>query len=131
MHEDPVAKSKRITNASGNVVSTIELDPWGGETNRSSNEAFQPRKFTTYERDSIGSDEAMHRRYNRWWSRFEQPDPYDGSYDLANPQSFNRYSYVVNDPVNFDFAVSKYTGRSGRMDQSLTTRYGLVLVTSV
>ncbi|HET8669063.1 MAG TPA: RHS repeat-associated core domain-containing protein, partial [Candidatus Saccharimonadales bacterium] len=101
MHQDPVAKSKRVTNASGNVVSTIELDPWGGETNRSSNEAFQPRKFTTYERDSIGSDDAMHRRYNRWWSRFEQPDPYDGSYDLSDPQSFNRYSYVQNDPVNF------------------------------
>jgi hypothetical protein len=43
----------------------------------------------------------MHRRYNRWWSRFEQPDPYDGSYELTNPQSFNRYSYVQNDPVNF------------------------------
>ncbi len=101
MHQDPVAKSKRITNSSGTVVSTIELDPWGGETNRSSNEAFQPRKFTTYERDSISSDDAMHRRYNRWWSRFEQPDPYDGSYNLADPQSFNRYSYVQNDPVNF------------------------------
>ena len=101
MHEDPVAKSKRVTNASGNVVSTIELDPWGGETNRSSNEVFQPRKFTTYGRDSIGSDDAMHRRYNRWWARFEQPDPYDGSYNLTNPQSFNRYAYVNNDPVNF------------------------------
>ena len=101
MHQDPFAKSKRVTDASGNVVSVIELDPWGGETNRSSNEAFQPRKFTTYERDSIGSDEAMHRRYNRWWSHFEQPDPYDGSYDLTDPQSFNRYSYVQNDPVNF------------------------------
>lgn len=48
-----------------------------------------------------GGDEAMHRRYNRWWSRFEQPDPYDGSYDLSQPQSFNRYAYVQNDPVNF------------------------------
>jgi hypothetical protein len=43
----------------------------------------------------------MHRRYNRWHARFDQPDPYDGSYDLTNPQSFNRYSYVQNDPVNF------------------------------
>jgi hypothetical protein len=43
----------------------------------------------------------MFRRHNRWWSRFDQPDPYDGSYDLANPQSFNRYAYVQNDPVNF------------------------------
>ena len=101
MHQDPVAKSKRVTDGSGNVISTIELDPWGGETNRSSNEAFQPRKFTTYERDSIGSDDAMHRRYNRWWARFEQPDPYDGSYNLGDPQSFNRYAYVQNDPVNF------------------------------
>ena len=100
VHQDPLIKSKRITNSSGTVISTVELDPWGGETNRSSNEAFQPRKFTSYSRDGIGSDDAMHRRYNRWWSRFEQPDPYDGSYDLANPQTFNRYAYVNNDPVN-------------------------------
>jgi hypothetical protein len=43
----------------------------------------------------------MFRRYNRWWSRFDQPDPYDGSYVADNPQSFNRYAYVNNDPVNF------------------------------
>ncbi|SRR6266404_38555 len=42
----------------------------------------------------------MQRRYNRWWSRFDQPDPYDGSYELTNPQSFNRYAYTQNDPVN-------------------------------
>ena len=101
VHEDPVAKSKRVTNSSGNVVSTIELDPWGGDTTTSSNEAFQPRRFTSYDRDGNGSDEAMHRRYNRWHMRFDQPDPYGGSYDMTDPQSFNRYSYVQNDPVNF------------------------------
>ena len=102
VHEDPVAKSRRVTdNAGGAVVSTIELDPWGGETSRSSNEGFQPRRFTSYTRDGNASDDAMHRRYNRWHARFDQPDPYDGSYDLTNRQSFNRYSYVQNDPVNF------------------------------
>jgi RHS repeat-associated protein len=101
MHEDPVTKSKRVTNSSGAIVSTIELDPWGADTNRSSNAAFQPKKFTSYERDGNGSDEAMFRRYNRWHSRFDQPDPYDGSYSLGNPQSFNRYAYVNGDPVNF------------------------------
>ena len=100
MHEDPIVKSKRITNGSGNVVSTVELDRWGGSTSRNNNNAFQPHKFTTYERDGNASDEAMFRRYNRWWSRFDQPDPYDGSYDFTNPQSFNRYAYVQNDPVN-------------------------------
>jgi hypothetical protein len=38
------------------------------------------------------SDDAANRRHNRWWSRFDQPDPYDGSYDTTDPQSFNRYS---------------------------------------
>lgn len=49
----------------------------------SANSAFQPRKFTSYERDMNGTDEAMFRRYNRWHSRFDQPDPYDGSYFLG------------------------------------------------
>ena len=101
VHEDPITKSKRVTDSLGIVVSTIELDPWGGDTNRSSNAAFQPKRFTSYERDNNGSDEAMFRRYNRWHGRFDQPDPYDGSYSLTNPQSFNRYAYVQNDPVNF------------------------------
>jgi RHS repeat-associated protein len=101
VHQDPLVKSKRVTDASGTVVSRVELDPWGGYTNRSSNYYFQPHTYNMYERDSNGADEAMFRRYNRWWSRFDQPDPYDGSYNLANPQAFNRYSYVHNDPVNF------------------------------
>ncbi|MGH9932192.1 MAG: RHS repeat-associated core domain-containing protein [Pyrinomonadaceae bacterium] len=82
-------------------MSTIELDPWGADTSRSNNAAFQPKKFTSYERDANGSDEAMFRRYTRGHSRFDQPDPYDGSYDFSNPQSLNRYAYVQNDPVNF------------------------------
>ena len=69
-------------------------------SNRSSNYYFQPHTYNTYERDTNGADEAMFRRYNRWWSRFDQPDPYDGSYNLTDPQSFNRYAYVHNDPVN-------------------------------
>src|ERR1051326_218164 len=77
------------------------MDPYGADTSRSSNSAFQPRKFTTYERDANGTDEAMARRYNRWHSRFDQPDPYDGSYDMTDPQSFNRYAYTHGDPVNY------------------------------
>ncbi len=100
VHEDPVTKSKRVTNTSGAVQSSVELDPFGADTSFSSNSAFQPKKFTSYERDANGTDEAIFRRYNRWHSRFDQPDPYEGSYDMTNPQSFNRYSYVNNDPAN-------------------------------
>jgi RHS repeat-associated protein len=100
VHQDPVTKSQRVTNGSGTVTSTVDLDPWGGETSRSSNQAFQPHRFTSYERDGNGGDDAMMRRYTGKWHRFVQPDPYDGSYDLSDPQSFNRYSYTQNDPVN-------------------------------
>jgi RHS repeat-associated protein len=100
IHTDPVAKSKRATSSAGAVTSVVELDPWGSTTERMVNSALQPRWFTTYLRDAGGSDDAMHRRYNRYYSRFEQPDSYDGSYDFSNPQSFNRYAYVANDPVN-------------------------------
>jgi RHS repeat-associated protein len=101
VHQDPVTKSQRVTNSAGSVVSTIDLDPWGGETGRSSNQAFQPHRYTSYTRDANGGDDAMMRRYQVNWSRFSQPDPYDGSYSLTDPQSFNRYAYVQNDPVNF------------------------------
>src|SRR6266542_2175089 len=52
VHEDAVTKSKRITNSAGQVVSTVELDPWGADTNRSSNSAFQPQQFGSYVRDA-------------------------------------------------------------------------------
>lgn len=58
------------------------------------------QRYTTYERDNNGGDEAQMRRYQSRWTRFSQPDPYEGSYNLSDPQSFNRYSYVSNDPVN-------------------------------
>ena len=83
-------------------MSTIELDPWGGHTNRNNNDNFQPQKFTSYTRDGHAVDDAMFRRYNRWFARFDQPDPYDGSYNDTDPQSLNRYAYVKNDPVNFE-----------------------------
>ncbi len=101
VHQDPITKSQRVTDDSGNVTAVVDLDPWGGETSRSSNSAFQPHRYTSYTRDSNGGDDAMMRRYQSNWNRFSQPDPYDGSYDAADPQSFNRYAYVQNDPVSF------------------------------
>jgi RHS repeat-associated protein len=102
-HQEPFAKSQRITDSSGAIVAGVELEPFGLETNRSFDwsSVNQKRQFTTYDRDANGSDEAMFRRYNRWHDRFDQPDPYDGSYDAGDPQSLNRYAYTQGDPVNF------------------------------
>jgi RHS repeat-associated protein len=102
VHQDPVTKSQRLTDTSGAPTGTIvDLDPWGGETTKSYNANNYSRKFTSYERDSDDGDEAQQRRYLGTWRRFSQPDPYDGTVSLADPQSLNRYAYTQNDPVNF------------------------------
>jgi RHS repeat-associated protein len=101
-HQDPVTKSQRFTSSNGTLLANkVDLDPWGIETDMSASSEKQPHRYTTYERDANGSDEAMMRRYSSRRSRFDQPDPYEGSYNLTDPQSFNRYSYTQNDPVNF------------------------------
>jgi RHS repeat-associated protein len=109
VHDEPITKAKRMTDSTGAIVNASELDPFGGQVGPATSQSgtlwnsqtwLQHHRYSTYERDSNSSDDAMNRRYNRWWSRFDQPDPYEGSYDLTNPQSFNRYAYVQNDPVN-------------------------------
>jgi len=58
------------------------------------------KKFTGHERDHSGLD-YMHARYYRpEWGRFLSVDPTWASADLGKPQSWNRYAYVLNNPVN-------------------------------
>lgn len=37
----------------------------------------------------------------RYAGRWTGSDPYNGSISISDPQSFNRYAYVQNDPINF------------------------------
>ena len=102
-HQEPYSKAQRVTDATGAIVSGVEVEPFGLETNRSFdyNSVNNKRKYTTYDRDANGGDEAHFRRYAPKLNRFAQPDPYDGSMSLQNPQSLNRYAYTNGDPVNF------------------------------
>jgi RHS repeat-associated protein len=55
--------------------------------------------FTSYQRDSeSGNDYAMARYYIDRFGRFCSADPLMG--DPGDPQSWNRYAYVRNDPIN-------------------------------
>ena len=59
--------------------------------------------FTTYRRDESGLDYAWNRYYSPTMGRFTTADPYGGSAVAGDPQSWNRYAYVGNDPVgSFD-----------------------------
>lgn len=58
------------------------------------------QKFTSYERDDeTGLDYAKARYYSSTQGRFTGPD--FGPFLPADPQSFNRYLYVQNNPLKF------------------------------
>src|SRR5262249_23610086 len=68
----------------------------------------EKHKFTTYERDGA-LDYAVNRQYHSQHGRFNQVDPLGmGAASLADPQSLNLYSYVLNDPVNFTDPLGLY-----------------------
>ncbi len=58
------------------------------------------QQFTAYERDiESGLDFAEARYYSSSQGRFTSIDPLMASAVTANPQTFNRYSYVTNSPL--------------------------------
>ena len=89
-----------LTDYGGWPVSSSTYYPFGPEPTQSSDNNHY--KFTGQERDTeSGLDFFNARHYSITTGRFMSPDPYNGSFDLANPQSFNRYAYVGNNPLSF------------------------------
>lgn len=60
------------------------------------------RQFAMNERDqSTGLDHTLWRKYEPRSGKWTTPDPSREEMSVADPQSFNLYTYVRNDPVNF------------------------------
>jgi len=60
------------------------------------------QKYALTERDEAsGLDHTWFRKNESRAGRWTSPDPYNGSIDIGNPQSLNRYSYVENQPANY------------------------------
>jgi len=68
-------------------------------------------QFATYLRAGSGLDYAQQRWYSSQVMRFTSPDPYRASGGAAEPQSWNRYGYVENDPVGFNDPSGLYIHR--------------------
>jgi RHS repeat-associated protein len=65
--------------------------------------------FTSYERDpESGNDYAMARFYISRFGRFCSADPVQGW--AADPQSWNRYAYARNDPLNMTDPDGRFWG---------------------
>ena len=72
--------------------------------------------LTSQERDNETGLDYMHARYfASVQGRFSSADSFGGS--IENPQSLNRYTYVVNNPIN----LSDPTGHEGRYNAHGTT----------
>jgi len=57
------------------------------------------QRFAMTERDeATGLDHTWFRKYDSYAGRWTTPDPLSGG--IADPQSFNRYAYAANDPIN-------------------------------
>ncbi|MBK7707316.1 MAG: hypothetical protein IPJ30_16595 [Acidobacteria bacterium] len=110
---DLLGSPRVITDRQGNVVSRRDFMPFGEEIGAgvggrteslkySLNGSDNIRKrFTGYEKDEeTGLDFAEARMYRNNHGRFTAPDPLLSSASLGNPQTFNRYVYVGNNPVN-------------------------------
>jgi len=89
------------TDRLGSVVKReterLRYFPWGEEQVTTTQNRD---KFGTYYRDSTGLDYAMNRYYASQHGRFLTPDPYRSPSAVRNPIEWNRYLYVIADPVN-------------------------------
>jgi RHS repeat-associated protein len=108
---DKLGSPRVITNAAGGVVSHRDFMPFGeeifaGTANRAPADKFGygidnvRKRFTGYEKDAeTGLDFAEARYYDNRYGRFTAVDPLLASGISADAQSFNRYAYVMNNPV--------------------------------
>lgn len=97
---DQIGSTTILTDGAGWPVSSDIYYPFGQEATPTADNNHY--KFTGQERDSEANlDYFNARHYSFAAGRFMSPDPYNGSMDLRNPQSFNRYAYVLNNPLRF------------------------------
>lgn len=108
---DHLGTPRIITNELGNVKARRDFLPFGEEVSinvgaRSTalkygtSEDDVRQKFTGYQKDKeTGLDFAEARMYQNRFGRFTAVDPLLASGKNANPQTFNRYAYVGNNPL--------------------------------
>jgi RHS repeat-associated protein len=109
---DQLGTPRMIFDRSGSLASMTRHDylPFGeelpaGTGARSNSQGYGlsdalRQKFTGKERDGeTGMDYFLARYYQSSQGRFTSPDPLLASGRLANPQTWNRYAYVLNNPL--------------------------------
>jgi RHS repeat-associated protein len=105
LHRDYQGSIVAITNASGAVVEKRLFDAWGnivkvqdGSGNALAGLTILDRGYTGHEHlQSVGLINMNGRIYDPKLHRFLQPD--NNVQDPFNTQNYNRYGYVLNNPI--------------------------------
>jgi len=106
---DYLGSITHITNASGSLTQELSYDAWGRLRNPGTQVAYAPdsepalllgRGYTGHEHLTMfGLINMNARLYDPALGRFLSPDPYVQAPGFS--QSFNRYSYCVNNPLKY------------------------------
>ncbi|ACG74298.1 hypothetical protein AnaeK_3077 [Anaeromyxobacter sp. K] len=97
-HTDTLGSVLARTNAGGAVVARIDYEPWGEELSHSG--AMGDRQYNGRVYDpGTGFHDYGARMYWPQIGRFVSPDP--AGIHPENPQSWNRYAYVWNNPYKY------------------------------
>ncbi len=123
--QDHLGSPRVVTNQNGEVIKRTDWMAFGEEvefnkrgTGVGYDEVPETRKgYTGYEKDDeSGLDFAQARYYNPKHGRYTSVDPLTASANVRNPQTFNRYTYVLNSPYKFSDPlglISSTTGACG------------------
>jgi RHS repeat-associated protein len=132
---DHLGSARLVTDQWGNMVSRHDYLPFGeeiasGSAGRNSDFGQSDnvnQKFTGQEHDSeLGLDFFKARYFSAGLGRFTSPDPLNAGANSMNPQSWNGYSYVGNNPL----ALTDPGGMSwlgdlwGSLSQTISTWIG-------
>jgi RHS repeat-associated protein len=105
---DHLGSPRITTDQNGQVISRTDYQPYGEEiasTQRTANLGYTVQDsvkqgFTGYIKDDeTGLDFAQARMYKNSLGRFTGADPLLSSAHIKRPQSWNRYGYVMNNPL--------------------------------
>ena len=99
-HGDQLGSARLMTGYDGYPVWSATYAPYGMEL--SAEATVNHYKFTGQERDAESTNDYFHARYfSSMDGRFLTPDPAGNLVaDPADPQSWNQYAYVRNNPTN-------------------------------
>ncbi|MCL5286446.1 MAG: hypothetical protein M1453_00395 [Acidobacteria bacterium] len=114
LHTDHLGSTRRCTDASGGSAGTCDYEPFG--ENQPGTSCSVPTRFRFAGMDFDANTNFYHtqfREYDPNQGRWMSVDPLPGSED--DPQSRNRYVYVLNDPANLTDPLGLHTCPEGYM----------------